>query len=275
MPAHARERAVLQEPEQLGLERAAHVGNLIQENRAAVGLFDAAGLLPVGAGEGAFFVAEEFAFQEGLGNGGAIDAHIVGLVAAAQAVQGAGHQLLAGAAFSEDQDPGFRGGHGLNELAQLAHLGAFADDLVQAVGLAGARAQAGVFLQEPVTLGATVDGVQQFLGGKGFGQVVHGSRLDGLHRQLGGRVGGNHQQRQLRPLRPGLGQKLIPAHPAQARVGDDHEELLALEQAQRPLRRFDRAHGIALVGQHRLERQAHILLVIDDEDRWQGDAHLI
>ena len=43
--ADAGERAVLQKAQQLGLQRAAHVGDLIEENRAAVGFLDAARLL--------------------------------------------------------------------------------------------------------------------------------------------------------------------------------------------------------------------------------------
>jgi hypothetical protein len=42
--ADARERAVLQKAQQLGLQRLAHVGDFIEKNRAAVGFLDAAGL---------------------------------------------------------------------------------------------------------------------------------------------------------------------------------------------------------------------------------------
>ena len=43
--ADAREGAVLQKPQQLGLQRPAHVRDFVQEDRAAVGFLDAAGLL--------------------------------------------------------------------------------------------------------------------------------------------------------------------------------------------------------------------------------------
>ena len=45
------------------------------------------------------------------------------------------------------------------------------------------------------------------------------------------------------------------------------------KEAQGPLRRLHQPHGIALVRQHGLQRQAQVA-VIDDEDRWQGDADL-
>ena len=75
--ADARERAVLQKPQQLGLKRLAHVGDFVEKNRAAVGLLDAAGFLFDRAGERAFFVAEQFAFQQRLGNGRAVDADVI------------------------------------------------------------------------------------------------------------------------------------------------------------------------------------------------------
>ena len=40
--ADARERAVFEKAEQLGLKRLAHVGDFVEENRAAVGFLDAA-----------------------------------------------------------------------------------------------------------------------------------------------------------------------------------------------------------------------------------------
>ena len=49
--ADARESAVLQKAQQLGLQRPAHVRNFIQENRSAVGLLDPARFLLQRAGE--------------------------------------------------------------------------------------------------------------------------------------------------------------------------------------------------------------------------------
>ena len=117
--ADAGEGAVFEEAEEFGLEGAAHVADFIQEDGAAVGFLDAAEFLADGAGEGAFFVAEEFAFQEVFGDGGAIDADVILLAAAAQAVEGAGDEFLAGAAFAQDEDGGVGGGDGLDELAQF------------------------------------------------------------------------------------------------------------------------------------------------------------
>ena len=143
--ADAGEGAVFQEAEEFGLEGAAHVADFIQEDGAAVGLLDAAEFLADGAGEGAFFMAEEFAFEEVFGDGGAIDADVIFLAAPAQAVEGAGDQLLAGAAFAQDEDGGVGGGDALDELAQFDHFGGFADDLLELVNFGGVRARRAAF----------------------------------------------------------------------------------------------------------------------------------
>jgi hypothetical protein len=121
--ADAGEGAVFQEAEQFGLERAAHVADFVEENGAVVGFLDAAEFLADGAGEGAFFVAEQFAFEEVFRDGGAVDADVIVLAAQAQAVQGAGDQFLARAAFAEDEDGGVGGGDALDKLRSSSILG--------------------------------------------------------------------------------------------------------------------------------------------------------
>ena len=56
-PAQA---AVLQHLEELGLQAAAHLADLVEEERAAVGGFEQPELAFAGVGEGAALVAEEF-----------------------------------------------------------------------------------------------------------------------------------------------------------------------------------------------------------------------
>ena len=166
------------------------------------------------------------------------------------------------------------GRDGLDQFPQFAHLRRFADDLVEAERFAGARAQRGVFPQEPVAFGAAGDGVEQFLRRERLGQVVNRAGLDGFDGELGRGVGGEHEHRQVRPLAADFGEEFIAAHAAEPRVGDDHEKFLARQQVQRLLGGFDGARGVALVLQHRLERQAHVLLVVHDEHGWQRHAHV-
>ncbi len=66
-PADALDHALLEEAQQLDLERQRHVADLVEEQRAAAGQLD----LALGgldrAGEGALLVPEQLAFEQGLG----------------------------------------------------------------------------------------------------------------------------------------------------------------------------------------------------------------
>ena len=68
-----------------------------------IGRLELADLLLGRAGERAFLVAEQLAFQKRLGDGGAVEADERPFAALAGKVDGAGDQLLAGAAFAADQ----------------------------------------------------------------------------------------------------------------------------------------------------------------------------
>ena len=167
-PAHAHEAAVLQKTQQLGLQRAAHVSDLIEENRSSVGLLHPSGFLFDGASEGPLFVAEQFAFEQGFGDGGAVDAHVAAVAPSAKTVQGAGHELLARAAFAKHQHACVGRSDGLDQLAKVSHLLRVTDNILQPASLAGARAQAGVFLKQTVALGATATAWSNSSGSKGL-----------------------------------------------------------------------------------------------------------
>ena len=87
-----------------------HVADLIEEKRAAVALLEPADALGDGAGEGAFLMAEEFAFEELLGDGGAVDGDEILPAALAVMVDGAGDEFLAGAALAGDHHRGVADG---------------------------------------------------------------------------------------------------------------------------------------------------------------------
>ena len=95
--------------------------------------FETADPLGDGAGEGALLVAEEFAFQQAGGNGGAVELDEGGLLARTEVVYGARQQFLAGAGFAVDQHGGIGGRHGLQLLEGGFQRAALADDLLEAV----------------------------------------------------------------------------------------------------------------------------------------------
>ncbi len=91
--------------------------------------FEAAFALGNGVGERAFLMSEEFALDEGLGDGGAVELDEGRAGARALAVERPGHKFLAGAAFALDQHGGVGAGDFADERAKLLHAGAVAQQL--------------------------------------------------------------------------------------------------------------------------------------------------
>ena len=65
--------AVLEEAQQQRLHAQAHLADFVEEQRAAVGQLQLAGLVAVGAGEAALDVAEQLRLEQRLGEAGAVD----------------------------------------------------------------------------------------------------------------------------------------------------------------------------------------------------------
>ena len=72
--AHADDLAAFEHAEQLDLDRDRHVADLVEEQRAAVGVLKPADAIAVGAGERPFDVAEQLAFQHVFAQLGAVRA---------------------------------------------------------------------------------------------------------------------------------------------------------------------------------------------------------
>src|SRR6185312_14535497 len=146
--ADAAQLALLQDAQELDLHRRWHLAHLVEEQGAAVGDLEEAAALGVGAGEGAAHVAEERGLEQRLGDGGARLGD-EGLAAARTVVvDGAGDELLAGAALAVDDD-GQRGiGHAIEQAEQLEHARRPANQVVVVVadGERGARG-ADLFVQ--------------------------------------------------------------------------------------------------------------------------------
>ncbi len=85
---------------------------------------------PIGAGEGAFLVAEELALQQVVGHRGAVDRDHRLVLPVGEVVDRPRHQLLAGAGLTQDQHGGVRrSGDLLDPLEDLLHGHALADEL--------------------------------------------------------------------------------------------------------------------------------------------------
>ena len=89
LAADADDLAGLQRAEHLGLRGEIHVADLVEEERAAVGLLEEAALPRLRAGERAALVAEELALDELARDGRAVHLDERRVVARAEAVDGA------------------------------------------------------------------------------------------------------------------------------------------------------------------------------------------
>ena len=139
-PAHGLDLLLLEGAQDLGLGLERHVADFVEEQGAPVRNLELALARRGRSGERTLGVAEEFAFDQLLGNRGAV--HFDEGTAAAQALlmDAPGHQFLARAVFAGDEDAAVAG-RGLGDHAQkLLHRLALPDDLVLVLdlGLEGA-----------------------------------------------------------------------------------------------------------------------------------------
>ena len=88
---------------QLGLDLEVDVADLVEEERAAVGLLEPPDAVAVGPGERTLDVAEQLAFEQALRQGGAVELDERPARAGARLMDRRGQKLLAGAALAPDQ----------------------------------------------------------------------------------------------------------------------------------------------------------------------------
>jgi hypothetical protein len=120
----------LDHPQQLDLEIRGKVADLVEEDRAAVGPLEPAELALDGPGEGPLLVAEQLAFEQGLGQGRAVDLDERLVRPQAVVVDRVGDEVLAGAALAADQHGRVAVGDLLDQPVDLLHRVARADHVV-------------------------------------------------------------------------------------------------------------------------------------------------
>jgi hypothetical protein len=183
------ELAFLEDAQEFGLDDGGDFADLVEEEGPAVGELEAALALGDGAGEGAFFVAEELAFDEVFGDGGAIEGDEGAGVAGAFAVERAGDELLAGAAFALDEDGGVGAGDAAEEGPEFLDGRALAEELT--AGVFGVLAEEAVDLDEVGVLGGLLEDEIDLVRGEGFDEVVEGAVAHALDGGLDGAKAGD------------------------------------------------------------------------------------
>ncbi len=101
--ADAFEFVFLENAKEFDLKLVADAVDFVEEDGAAVSGFEATGAIFDSAGEGAFGVSEEFAFEEAFGEGAAVDADEGAGGAGAEFVECASDEFFAGASFAREE----------------------------------------------------------------------------------------------------------------------------------------------------------------------------
>src|SRR6185503_818942 len=166
------------------LERHRHLGELIEEEGAAVGSLQEAWLIPVGPGKGALAVAEHFRLEERLGQGRAVDRYQGPIGPAAVLVNELGDDLLTGTAFSADEHRGIGARNLARQVNRFAEERRDADqgDFVAVTDLIHQlNPEVLSFPRHHYGVGGPANQYLEVRGGERLGQIVPGSgpeRLD-------------------------------------------------------------------------------------------------
>ena len=104
--AQPSDRPVLEDREQLGLEALGQQADLVEEECPSVGGLEQARLGMAGVGEGSLLEAEQFRFEQSLGNRGAVHSDERPGRPGPRVVDGPGEQALARPRLTDDQDGG-------------------------------------------------------------------------------------------------------------------------------------------------------------------------
>ena len=264
--ADAPDLPLLQDAQQFGLERLRHRVHFIEEDGAAFRFLEEADLVLHRAGEGALLVAEEFGFEQVLGQRRAVDGHEGLVLPRGIEMQRAGDEFLAGAALALDQDGAVGIGDLGDEVVDLLHLRARADDVLEAVFLLDDLPQVAVLADEALVIERALDGELQLIHLERLGDVVVGAELHRLERRLHRLVRRDQDDRRLRQHLAAFAEDVEAADLVHAQIGDDElrgvhgevfQRLLSGSVGHRLMSTF-----LADVGDDR----DHSRVVIDDEN---------
>src|SRR5438105_1036942 len=259
---------LLEDAEKLRLELERQLADLVEEQGPALGLLEAADAARGRPREGAFLCPEQLALEKLGGNRGAVHGDETAF-APRREMEGTRDALLAGAGFALDQHHGIAGARAGDQLAQLGHGGALADQvarlrqlLPQALALLFQVAQGEGVLQRR----------EDPLGGGRLLDEIGRAELERLRRLAGRSAAGEHDHR----CRKRPGQAREEGEPALARkpeVEDHRGGGIAFRQS---LVRFPGGAGglgaITLVAQQARDATEHGRIVVDEEDAPAHDA---
>jgi hypothetical protein len=210
-----------QHAQQLHLRGRRHLGDLVEEQRAAIGQLEAAGPSIDRAGEGAFFVPEDLALEQRFGNGGAVDRDKWRRRTGTELMDRLRDELLARTRFAPNQHRRRGRRRLLDDLIHLAHLRAAANHAPEAAMFAQLFAQGFDFAERILPLDDLVEQNLEPLRLDRLGQVVVGAFLDRLDRGFDAALRCEDDDRVVAAVVFERAQEIETAHPRHHQVADD------------------------------------------------------
>ena len=264
--ADALERPLLQKAQQLRLHHRRQIANLVEQDRAALGRFEAAGLVLDGAGERTAHVPEEFALEQMLAQRRARDLHERAVLARTQAMDVRRQHALAGAAFAGDQRGRVAVSHLRGDLRKFSRMRTVGEKRFGLDETLDPIAQLLVLGAQLVNFQRARDDVHDVVGGERLGDVVVGPQAHRLDRVGNRAVGGHHHywHRGIEAL--DRFEQLQAAHPFHPNVGDDDRGHRRSEQFERSLGIFRDRHLMMSGFQAGREHATDIAVVVDDKN---------
>src|SRR5271156_2763363 len=120
--SQAAQLMVFEYAQQLGLRGYRHLADFVEQYSAPFSQFEASGTALQGSGKCTLFMSEDFALDQCFRNRGAVYGHEGTLAARTELVDGASHQLFAGATCPRDQYRGGTGSYQFDQPEDLLHL---------------------------------------------------------------------------------------------------------------------------------------------------------
>ena len=220
------ESSLFDQSHELGLSLEAHLSDVVHEESAPVRQQHYPFLVTFRIRKRVPDMSEELVFDQLVRDGCGTDLDEAFVSPLAALVEHPGHQLLAGTAFAEEQDPSTRGSRGRDLFPQPLHSAGFPDQMQSGPE---SFLELDVLLFQPFLPQGILGRQHHHLQGKGFFQEVEGTQFGGFNGGFNRPVSCDHDHLDVLFFVFDLFQDLYPVHLRKPDV-QEHQVILILRQ---------------------------------------------
>ena len=265
LPADSAHGAGLEDTQQAGLEAEGHLTDLVQQQRAAMGLLKQPRMSANSPGERAALVAEQLALEQTLRDRTTVHRNERLGCSARPCMECACKDLLSRSGLSIDEDGGRVRRDLLDHLGHPLGSGTPTDKTLEGFGHPDSRTQPRVLFAELVALHQTLDGNANLVRTKWLRDVVRCPSPERLYRGVRGAVCTHHDHLQPPPAdRIEKAHAIHPGHPNIAQNKADLRVCIELSHTVCPVAGCRDLIAEAL--EHRGQNASEVVLIIDDQN---------